>query len=95
VKRREILKHLGAAIPALAVTRYGHAAAGGAPKHEAMARGPFAPNWDSLAEYRTPDWFRNAKFGIWAHWGPQCEPELATGMRAPCMKRAAMPTSIT
>ena len=76
MKRREILKHLGAAIPALAVTRYGHAAAGGAPKHEAMARGPFAPNWDSLAEYRTPDWFRNAKFGIWAHWGPQCEPEF-------------------
>ena len=76
MKRREILKHLGAAIPALAVTSYGHAAAGGTPKHEAMARGPFAPDWDSLAQYRTPDWFRNAKFGIWAHWGPQCEPEF-------------------
>jgi alpha-L-fucosidase len=74
VKRRQILKHLGAAIPALAVARYGQAAAGG-PKHESMAQGPFAPDWDSLAEYRTPDWFRNAKFGIWAHWGPQCEPE--------------------
>lgn len=22
-----------------------------------------------------PDWFRDAKFGMWAHWGPQCEPE--------------------
>jgi alpha-L-fucosidase len=22
-----------------------------------------------------PDWFRDAKFGIWAHWGPQCQPE--------------------
>ena len=22
-----------------------------------------------------PDWFRDAKFGIWAHWGPQCVPE--------------------
>ena len=42
---------------------------------EPMAAGPFAPNWDSLAQYQTPDWFRNAKFGIWAHWGPQCEPE--------------------
>jgi alpha-L-fucosidase len=41
-----------------------------------MARGPFTPDWDSLAAYRTPDWFRNAKFGIWAHWGPQCEPEF-------------------
>jgi alpha-L-fucosidase len=23
-----------------------------------------------------PDWFRDAKFGIWAHWGPQCQPEM-------------------
>lgn len=22
--------------------------------------------------YKVPDWFKNAKFGIWAHWGPQC-----------------------
>jgi alpha-L-fucosidase len=22
-----------------------------------------------------PDWFRDAKFGIWAHWGPQCVAE--------------------
>ena len=21
--------------------------------------------------YRIPDWFRDAKFGIWSHWGPQ------------------------
>lgn len=34
------------------------------------------PNWDSLVEgYRAPEWFRDAKFGIWAHWGPQCAPE--------------------
>jgi len=37
--------------------------------------GPFQPTWDSLQHYQTPDWFRNAKFGLWAHWGPQCEPE--------------------
>jgi len=23
-----------------------------------------------------PDWYRDAKFGIWAHWGPQCQPEM-------------------
>jgi alpha-L-fucosidase len=35
-----------------------------------MARGPaFRPNWNSLAAYRTPDWFRDAKFGIFLHWG--------------------------
>ncbi len=36
-----------------------------------VAKGPFKPEWDSLKQYTCPDWFRNAKFGIWAHWGPQ------------------------
>jgi len=37
----------------------------------------FAPSWASLVEgYRTPDWFRDAKFGIWAHWSAQCVPEM-------------------
>jgi alpha-L-fucosidase len=36
-----------------------------------------AADWPSLAaHYRVPDWFRDAKFGIWAHWGPQCQPEF-------------------
>jgi len=35
----------------------------------------FKPAWESLQEYKVPEWFRNAKFGIWAHWGPQCQPE--------------------
>ena len=30
---------------------------------------PFHASWDSLASYRTPDWFRDAKFGIFLHWG--------------------------
>jgi alpha-L-fucosidase len=30
---------------------------------------PFVSTWDSLATYRTPDWFRDAKFGIFLHWG--------------------------
>ena len=36
--------------------------------------GPFKPTADSLNSYQTPDWFRDAKFGIWAHWGPQAVP---------------------
>lgn len=40
-----------------------------------LAEGKFAPRWDSLRQYRVPEWFRDAKFGIWAHWGPQCQPE--------------------
>jgi alpha-L-fucosidase len=36
--------------------------------------GRFEPTVESLKEYQTPEWFRDAKFGIWAHWGPQAVP---------------------
>jgi alpha-L-fucosidase len=38
--------------------------------------GPFAGTMDSLTNYSCPEWFRDAKFGIWAHWGPQAVPEM-------------------
>lgn len=41
-------------------------------KDEPMMKGTFEPTWESLENYQVPEWFRNAKFGIWAHWGPQC-----------------------
>ena len=41
-------------------------------KNEKMQEGEFEPTWESLQNYKVPEWFRNAKFGIWAHWGPQC-----------------------
>ena len=37
--------------------------------------GPYQANWDSLLGYDAPEWYRDAKFGIWAHWSPQCVPE--------------------
>jgi alpha-L-fucosidase len=42
---------------------------------EPVAAGKFQPTWQSLKQYECPEWFRDAKFGIWAHWGPQCQPE--------------------
>lgn len=42
---------------------------------EPIASGKFEPTWQSLSQYKVPEWFRNAKFGIWAHWGPQCQAE--------------------
>jgi len=47
-----------------------------APPGFGVAPGPFQPTWESLSSYRVPDWYRDAKFGIWAHWGPQCQPEM-------------------
>jgi hypothetical protein len=36
--------------------------------------GKFSGSIKSLTNYVCPDWFRDAKFGIWAHWGPQAVP---------------------
>ena len=44
-------------------------------QQEKAEPGKFSPTWESLSQYEVPEWFRNAKFGIWAHWGPQCQPE--------------------
>lgn len=41
-------------------------------ENEKMAEGQYKPQWESLEKHKTPEWFRDAKFGIWAHWGPQC-----------------------
>lgn len=53
-----------------------------APAHPAMpvpdtieiADGPFRPTVESLQKYECPEWFRDAKFGLWSHWGPQAVP---------------------
>lgn len=44
-------------------------------QNEKVISGKFEPTWESLSQYEVPEWFRDAKFGIWAHWGPQCQPE--------------------
>lgn len=40
-----------------------------------LAKGPFTATRESLTRYRVPEWFRDAKLGLWAHWGPQSAPE--------------------
>ncbi|MBV8895192.1 MAG: alpha-L-fucosidase, partial [Acidobacteriaceae bacterium] len=68
--RRELLKR-SAAAGALLSTPY----AFGQDKERVIAPGPFQPTWESLKQYRAPEWFRDAKFGMWAHWSAQCVPE--------------------
>jgi alpha-L-fucosidase len=41
-----------------------------------IADGPFKGDMESLRQYKCPEWFRDAKFGIWAHWGPQAVPMM-------------------
>ena len=42
---------------------------------EPMKEGKFEPTCESLQQYEVPEWFCDAKFGMWTHWGPQCQPE--------------------
>lgn len=52
-------------------------AAGTAHGRRGNVAGPVRPDWASLAgHFRSPDWFRDAKLGLWSHWGPQCVPEF-------------------
>lgn len=39
-----------------------------------MREGSFQADFTSLYQFRCPKWFRDAKFGIWSHWGPQSVP---------------------
>ena len=32
----------------------------------------YEPTWESLKNHKTPQWLRDAKFGIYTHWGIYC-----------------------
>ena len=34
-----------------------------------IAEGPYQPAWSSLMQTKTPDWFKQKRFGIFIHWG--------------------------
>lgn len=34
-----------------------------------IAAGPFTDTWESLSNYQIPQWYKDAKFGIFIHWG--------------------------
>jgi len=68
MKRRDMLGMAGA-LPALTMGSRLRAAEAmaGRPGLEPTAPGLFEPTWSSLSRFQAPDWFADAKFGIWAH----------------------------
>ena len=77
MKRRTLIKTLATIIPSFWLAdafAAGDMVLGTSTPGE-FAKVPFEPSWDSLKNYKVPEWYRDAKFGIWAHWGPQCQPE--------------------
>ena len=77
VSRRQFLKQAGlvagAGLTAPWLTSCSSVGASGSKKPIPSL---FQPTWESLAaNYHCPGWFRDAKFGMWAHWSAQCVPE--------------------
>jgi alpha-L-fucosidase len=45
---------------------------------QADHQGPFRPDWESLQTYEAPAWYRDAKFGIFIHWGAYSVPAFGS-----------------
>src|SRR5271165_3193845 len=41
-------------------------------------QGPFRPDWESLQKYQVPEWYKDAKFGIFIHWGVYSVPAFGS-----------------
>ncbi|MDB5136512.1 MAG: glycoside hydrolase [Mucilaginibacter sp.] len=67
MSRRRAIQAISLAVPAL---KFMPSFALGSLQPE-IQNGPFKGTRESLRNYIIPEWFRDAKFGIWAHWGPQ------------------------
>ena len=40
--------------------------------------GPFRPDYESLDTYKVPEWYKDAKFGIFIHWGVYSVPAFGS-----------------
>ncbi len=69
LSRRQAIGLLASSAPALKIAR------ADATVQLDITPGPFKGTRESLKEWEVPAWYRDAKFGIWAHWGPQSAPE--------------------
>jgi alpha-L-fucosidase len=70
ISRREMLRNSALGLPLLGL-KPSSVFESPATDDLTIQSGPFSPTRASLRKYEIPDWFRDAKFGIWAHWGPQ------------------------
>jgi alpha-L-fucosidase len=73
ISRRTALKLIAASAPMLSAARLLRAA--DSASIPSIPPGPFSGSRESLNAYHVPEWYRDAKFGMWAHWGPQSAAE--------------------
>jgi len=71
MNRRQAMGLLASAVPAAAYQLPQTGPQPAFPPGLEIEKGPFQGSRQSLSAYEIPEWFRDAKFGMWAHWGPQ------------------------
>jgi len=59
---------------------------------EVVARGPYSADWGSLQRYTPPLWYRDAKLGIFVHWGIYSVPAFANEWYSRSMYLEATPS---
>src|SRR5215469_3557449 len=58
--------------------------------------GAFRPDWESLQKYQVPEWYKDAKFGIFIHWGVYSVPASTTnGIHETCIGKDLRSISTT
>ena len=45
---------------------------------EVIEKGPYKDDWNTMLNHKVPDWYRNAKFGIFIHWGVYSVPAYSS-----------------
>lgn len=45
---------------------------------QVIEKGPYRADWNSLSAYRVPEWYKDAKFGIFIHWGVYSVPAFGS-----------------
>ncbi|MEM6841311.1 MAG: alpha-L-fucosidase [Bacteroidota bacterium] len=55
----------------------------------------YQPTWESLLQYQTLEWFSDAKFGIFIHWGPYAVPEFKSEWYGYHMYRPTLTSHLT
>ena len=58
---------------------------------EVIARGPYKDTWESLSAYQPPQWYQQAKFGIFIHWGVYSVPAFGNEWYARHMYKQGTP----
>lgn len=82
ISRRDLIKMVSGAVPVMVMpSALGRMPGSVRAKHPIPSypvNPRFQPDFESLTQYRYPDWFRDAKLGFWSHWGPQAVPRYGT-----------------